>query len=85
MELNHVIFNANLFHIGGVALLIIGAILLHALAAGLFRLLLQHRIEIAVEQIRVHRLPDALPVAQRAVLHIFIRKNAFAGLTLYFG
>jgi Zn/Cd-binding protein ZinT len=38
--------DVKLLHVGGVTLLIIGAILFHALAAGLFRLLLQNRIKV---------------------------------------
>ena len=85
MELYHVIFDANLLHVGGVTLLIIGAILFHALAAGLFRLLLQNRIKVAIQQVRINGLPDAIPIAQRAILHIFIGKNAFASLAFYVG
>jgi hypothetical protein len=52
--------------VGGVAGLVIGAVLLGALVAVL-GLVLHHRVERAVAQQRVDRLPVALPVRQRAV------------------
>ena len=68
MKLHDAVLNADGIHIGGIPFAVIGLHFCEGLALILLRLLLEHRIEIPIEQIRIHGLPHALPIRQVAIL-----------------
>ena len=64
VKFHDAVLNADGIHVGGVPFAVIGLHFCEGLALILRRLLLEHRIELPIEQIRIHGLPHALPIRQ---------------------
>jgi len=84
VELDNVIFNIDFIDVGFIAGRIVGLHLVEGLALILFRLLAEPRVEIAVLQQRINRLPDAVPVGELTIAHVAVGENAVGGLLLGF-
>lgn len=65
VKFHDAVLNADGIHVGGVPFAVIGLHFCEGLALILRRLLLEHRIELPIEQIRIHGLPHALPIRGR--------------------
>lgn len=76
VKFHDAVLNADGIHVGGVPFAVIGLHFCEGLALILRRLLLEHRIELPIEQIRIHGLPHALPIRQVAIFDVFIVEYA---------
>jgi len=85
MELHHVVLDADGLHVGGVAGAVIGLHLVKGFAVVFLGFLFKHRVEIAAQQERIDRLPDAVPVGQRPVFYVFIVKYAVSSFLFRLG
>ena len=85
VEFHHVIFNADGIHVRGISRAVVGFHLVKGFAFILLRFLLKDRIQRTIEQERIDRLPGAVPVRQRSVLHVFILKHAVRRFLFCFG